>query len=168
MNTCVRPSKQERGSLPAGRGLAGTASGSFENMSRVLRDFFRGNSRYSLWPFSEVETYGSFTPQVEMTEDDKSILVTAELPGLDEKDIEISLTHDTLVLRGEKKEEIENNSGEIYCTERSYGSFTRILSIPRDVDPDRVEATFSKGVLHITLPKIEGGTAGRKIEIRSH
>lgn len=96
---------------------------------------------------------GSFCPQVDITDKDKEILVTAELPGIDEKDIDISLSKDRLTIRGEKKEEKENKGSGFYSMERSFGSFTRDIPLPCTIDTDKVEATYKKGVLTITLPK---------------
>ena len=137
------------------------------DMSRIFDDFFSG---FSLWPISDQPiSLDTFMPQVDMTEDDNAIRVNVEVPGIDEKDIEISLTNDTLTIKGEKKEEAEHKDEECYCSERSYGSFTRVLPIPTDVDVDKVEATYNKGVLNITLPKLAGGKrARRRIEIKSH
>ena len=137
------------------------------DVSRLFDDVFSG---FSLWPSSErVESFGSFIPQVDMTEDEKSIRINAELPGLDEKDIEISVTDDALTIKGEKKEENEHEGEDVYCTERSYGSFTRVLPIPKHVILDKIEATFKKGVLNITLPKTENELhSRRKVEIKGH
>ena len=84
---------------------------------------------------------------------DLEIKVSAELPGMDEKDIDVSLTRDTLTIKGEKKEEKEDTGKDYYKMERSYGSFTRSIPLPVEVDTDKVQATFKKGVLEITLPK---------------
>jgi HSP20 family protein len=134
-------------------------------IGQLFEDFFTG---FPLGPFSgtmgDIET---FTPRIDMTEDDKAIHVNAELPGLDEKDIDISLSSDSITISGEKKEETETKGEGYYCSERSYGSFTRVLPI-EDVDMDKVEAAFKKGVLNITLPKLSGEKrAHRKIAVKS-
>ena len=90
-----------------------------------------------------------------MTEDENSIYVTAELPGLDEKEIDINLSKDSLTIKGEKREEREEKGKESYYMERSFGTFSRVIPIPVEVNPDKVEATFKKGVLNITLPKAQ-------------
>jgi hypothetical protein len=74
---------------------------------------------------------------------------------MDEKDIDISLNKDSITIKGEKKEEAEHKGKESYVVERSYGSFTRVLPLPKEVNPDKAEATFKKGVLTVTLPKVE-------------
>ena len=121
-------------------------------MNRLFDNFFGG---FSLSPWEPLErgVAASFTPRVDVTETAKEIKVSAELPGMEEKDIDVSLTHDTLTIRGEKKAETEEKAKDFYRMERSYGSFTRSVPLPVEVDTDKVEATFKKGVLEITLPK---------------
>ncbi len=135
-------------------------------MNRLFDEFFKGSG---LRPWGEdFESFGAFTPQVNMTEDEKSIVVSAELPGLDEKDLEISLSKDSLTIKGEKKEETEHKGKEAYYMERSYGSFTRVLPLPKEVDTDKAEASFKKGVLTITLPKAEREKEShKKIKIKA-
>ncbi|HHO77317.1 MAG TPA: Hsp20/alpha crystallin family protein [Deltaproteobacteria bacterium] len=137
-----------------------------KEMNRLFDDFFKG---FGMKPFTEeMESLGGFSPQVDMTEDEKSVQVTAELPGMDEKDIEINLSRDTLTIKGEKKTESEKKDKEAYYMERSFGSFSRVLSMPSDVDPDKAEAVFNKGVLNITLPKVVSDKkAQKKIRIKS-
>ncbi len=139
------------------------SSKSFEEMGRRLGDFFRGSNMYNLWTFAET---GTFVPRVEVAEDEGSIRVDAELPGIDEKDIDITLTGDTLTIKGEKRVNLERSSEEFFCTERTYGTFSRKIQIPREVDLDRVEANYRNGVLHISLPKLEGHKIPRKVEVR--
>lgn len=88
-----------------------------------------------------------------MIEDEKSLKVMAELPGLTDKDIDISISRDTLTIRGEKKEEREDRKENYFYSERSFGSFTRAIRIPREIEVNRVQAVFRKGVLAITMPK---------------
>jgi HSP20 family protein len=131
-------------------------------MGRRFGDFFRGSNAYNLWPFADTET---FVPRVEVVEDENSIRVDAELPGIDEKDIDITLTSDTLTIKGEKKEAQDRSSEAVFCTERAYGTFSRVISIPRMVDMDRVEARYRNGVLHISLPKLESHKISRRVEV---
>jgi HSP20 family protein len=121
-------------------------------MNRLFDNFFGG---FSLAPWEPLErgVTSSFTPRVDVSETDKEIKISAELPGMEEKDIDVSLTHDTLTIKGEKKAEAEEKGKDYYRIERSYGSFTRSLPLPVEVDTNKVEATFKKGVLEITLPK---------------
>jgi HSP20 family protein len=121
-------------------------------MNRLFDDFFGG---FSLSPWAPLErgVPQVFTPRVDVSETDTEIKVSAELPGMEEKDIDVSLTRDTLTIKGEKKEESEEKGKDYYRMERSYGSFTRSIPLPVEVNTDKVEATFKKGVLDITLPK---------------
>lgn len=140
--------------VPANREPEGNPLNVFQReMNRLFDDFFKGTG---IKPWAEeMESLGAFTPQVNMTEDEKSIQVSAELPGLDEKDLEISLSKDALTIKGEKKQENEHKDKEAYYLERSFGTFTRVLPIPKDVNTEKAEASFKKGVLTITLPKLE-------------
>lgn len=92
-------------------------------------------------------------PKVEVKESDKAYTVTAELPGLDEKDVEITVEEGVLTLRGEKKSEVEDKDRGY--TERSYGRFERRVGLPKGVDRDKADANFKNGVLTVTLPKTE-------------
>jgi HSP20 family protein len=116
-------------------------------------------------------------PSVDVTETDKEIEITAELPGLERKDVDISLEDDVLTIRGEKKFEAEqgdkkdktdkraNNNKNYHLSERSYGVFYRVLQLPPGIDPSTVKATMSNGVLKITIPK-PARTQAKKIEVK--
>lgn len=121
-------------------------------MNRLF-DGFLGGSTLSQWAPFERGGAEAFQPRVDVSETDSEIKVSAELPGLDENDIDVSLTRDTLTIKGEKKEEKEEKGSDYYRMERSYGSFTRSIPLPVEVNTDKVEATFKKGVLRVTLPK---------------
>ena len=111
---------------------------------------------------------GDLMPQTDYAETDNEIRVTAELPGVDAEDVEITLSDGALRIRGEKKFERDEEEAEYKLSERSYGSFERIMRIPEGVDADKVKADFSKGVLKVTLPKNANmRSAGRKIEIKT-
>jgi HSP20 family protein len=111
---------------------------------------------------------GAFAPNVDVNEDDKQIRVQAELPGLDENDIELSLHDNVLTIEGEKKEEREEtNEGRTY-SECRYGHFRREIPLSAEVETDKVDATFKKGVLTVTLLKTPQAQAERKrIEVKS-
>jgi HSP20 family protein len=94
-----------------------------------------------------------FAPRVETAETDTAYEVTAELPGVDEKDVKVSLEDDVLCIAGEKKVEREEKKKEYVMSERSYGSFKRCFTLPENVAVDKVAARFEKGVLRVTLPK---------------
>jgi HSP20 family protein len=92
---------------------------------------------------------------VDVNETDTAIEVTAELPGLTDKDMEVTLCDNELVLRGEKKMEKEEDRGGVHRVERSFGSFYRRIPLPREVVEDKVNAEFKNGVLHVSIPKAE-------------
>ena len=105
-------------------------------------------------------------PRADLSEDDNGYELSVELPGMDEKDLELTLAEGALVIKGEKKEEKEDK--ERHITERSYGSVQRRFPLPPDVDVEKMDASFAKGVLKVTLPKTgEAQAKGRKIEVRS-
>ena len=106
----------------------------------------------------------SIIPSIEITETDKAIEVSAEMPGLERKDVEISIEDDTLTIRGEKKVE-ENKDKNVQLSERSYGVFLRVLQLPPGIDPSSVQATMSNGVLKLTIPK-PAKSAPKKIEVK--
>ncbi len=111
---------------------------------------------------------GVMAPRVDMRETDTAIEIQAELPGVTEKDIEVQLADGVLTLKGEKKQEREEKEKGYYLMERAYGSFLRQIPIPVEVEEDKVEAKFDKGVLTITLPKKpEAQTKAKKIEIKT-
>lgn len=129
-----------------------------EEMDALFDDFFGG---FSLEPF-EGRYAKSFTPNVDVSETDKAIRVSAELPGMDDKDIEVNLQRDSLTIRGEKKEEKEDKGKDYYHIERSYGSFSRTIPLPVDIESDKAEATFKKGVLTVTIPKSAKAVESKK------
>jgi HSP20 family protein len=115
------------------------------------------------------QTMGSRgTPAVDFVEKDQAYEVTAELPGLEQKEIEVKIVNGSLRIRGDKKQEKEEKSENYYLSERYFGSFERSFPLPEDVDAEKIEATFAKGVLTVTLPKhAEGHKAPKKIEVKA-
>ena len=113
----------------------------------------------------------SFTiasPAVDLTEDSSAYKISAELPGMTEKDIEVAVSGDMVTLKGEKRQEREDKTENYHISERSYGSFQRSFYIPDGVDRDKIAAEFSKGVLTLTLPKTaEAQKASKKIEVKA-
>lgn len=106
-------------------------------------------------------------PSLDVKETDKAIEVEAELPGVDEKDIQVTLDNDMLTIKGEKKAQKEESKKDYYMSERSYGSFLRSLQLPAGVDAGKVNATFSKGVLKVVLPKPAGAEVkAKKIDVK--
>lgn len=105
-------------------------------------------------------------PRIDLAESDNDITVTAELPGLDPKDIEISVTGNVLTIRGEKKQEKEEKNRNYHYVERQFGSFQRSVQLPSSVDTDKIDAVSKNGTLTITLAK-QAGAKPRRIEIKS-
>lgn len=136
-----------------------------ESPERWFDEFFRG---FGLAPFSPFEmAWGEFSPRVDVIETEKELQVRAELPGMSEKEIEVSLSRDALTLSGEKKAEEEQRSANVYRMERRYGAFSRTVALPVDVDTENVEATFKNGVLTVTLPKVAAAKDNRKIKVKT-
>jgi HSP20 family protein len=109
-----------------------------------------------------------FAPAVNMRQTDKGIEVTAELPGIDEKNVDVSLADNVLTIRGEKKEEREQNDSGWQVSERSFGTFVRNVSLPIEVDEDKVSAQFKNGVLTIVLPAAaDAERKAKKIAVKS-
>jgi HSP20 family protein len=134
------------------------------DMNRLFDDFFGGRA---LEPFGAFgEGWDAFSPQVDVVETDKEIRVSAELPGLDDKDIEVSLSHDVLTISGEKRQEEQERGRDYYRAERSYGSFRRSIPLPAEVDADKVDAVFRKGVLTITLSKMAEAKGRKQITVK--
>jgi len=135
-------------------------------MNRLFDDF-RGHFDIEPFGFSRGEL-GVFAPSVDVTEDDKEVRITSELPGIDEKDIDITLSKDSVTIKGEKKQETEDKGKDYYRMERSYGSFQRTVQLPAEIDDDKAQAEFKKGVLKIKLPKTaEAQKTHKKIEVIS-
>lgn len=105
---------------------------------------------------------------MDVVEKENSFEITAELPGLDEKDVEIKLAGNSLIIKGEKRKDHKEERDGYHLSERSYGSFQRSFSLPEGVDRDKIDATFGKGVLRLSLPK-QPGTADntKKISIKA-
>lgn len=117
-------------------------------------------------PFAE-ETLplSSWAPACDIFETDKQIVVRAELPGMRREDIHVSVEHNTLLLSGERRFEHDTTREHYHRVERNYGEFTRSFSLPHTVAPDRIQATFSDGLLTVTLPKREEALP-KQIEVK--
>ncbi len=123
-------------------------------MNRMFDDFSK--SFFDTSPdLKGMDFHQGVTPKVDVVETEKAVEVTAELAGMEEKDIEVNMNHDMLVIKGEKKAEKEDKKEGYYLMERSYGSFHRAIPVPAGVDSDKVTAKFKNGVLKVTLPKTE-------------
>ncbi len=127
---------------------------------RLFHDFQTGLMQAPFFrPLPDIESFWrrdfgfNVTPAIDIVEKDKAFEVTAELPGLDAKNIDVQLANGTLTIKGEKLEEKEEKTKDRYVSERRYGSFRRSLQVPGSVDADKIEASYKSGVLTVTLPK---------------
>ena len=116
-------------------------------MNRLFDDVFRGFDMAPLGGMSRMTGW----PQVEVVDNDKDVRISAELPGLEDKDVEVLIGDGVLTIRGEKKSEIEDK--ERAFSERSYGRFERRIPLAWDVEEDKIDAAFRNGVLTVTMPK---------------
>jgi len=133
-------------------------------VDRLFGEFSRGVPALRL-PFAG---NGAVSPSIDVSETDKSLEVTAELPGVEEKDIDVTLSDGLLTIKAEKKSEKESKDKTYHLVERSYGAVRRTISVPFDADPSKVEARFDKGVLKVTLPKPpEMAKKARSIKIKA-
>lgn len=123
--------------------------------------FFRG----WLWPRGDVEALG-WTPAVDVVDHKNELVLRADLPGMSEKDIDISLEEGNLTIRGKREEEREQKEADYRCCERWSGFFSRSLMLPPGVDTEKISATFKNGVLEVHLPKAKAAV-GKKIEIKA-
>ena len=136
----------------------------FRQMHREIDQMFNGMLGDWAGPMNLLDRrLGSWMPQVDVNETAKEIRVTAELPGMEEKDLEVSLVEGALTIKGEKSEEHDEEKGDVHRSERQYGMFERTIPLPSEVDVDKVKASFKKGVLKITLPKTKEAQSNRRV-----
>lgn len=132
-------------------------------MNRLFDDFF---GDFGLAPRHEWDESGvnlaAFTPRVDVSESDKEVKISAELPGMDEKDIAVEMDDKTVTIHGERKGEHEEEDQSWYRREQSYGSFQRVVPLPADVNGEEAKAKFKKGLLTIVLPKREQAQPNRR------
>ncbi len=140
----------------------------FSNFS--LGPFGRNPDEFNLFPKMSTATIlnRGFTPSMDVTETDDEFLISAELPGMNEKDIDLSLTDGQLVIKGEKKDERETKEEGRHLMERHYGSIYRSMPLPEGIDEDTIDATYDKGILSITVKKTEGTKKEtRRVEVKT-
>ncbi|MEC9367069.1 MAG: Hsp20/alpha crystallin family protein [Pseudomonadota bacterium] len=157
---------KEKSSLPASR-AADPFSLLHGEIDRLFDSFIGGGfpTLRNVPAISAAEN-GTITPHIDVRESDKQIVVEAELPGIDEKDVSVSLQDGVLTIKGEKKFEKKEEKDDYVSMERRYGSFQRAMRLPEGIDEDKVKADFAKGVLTVTLPKSpEAAKKEKKISI---
>ncbi|MGE3844267.1 MAG: Hsp20/alpha crystallin family protein [Vicinamibacterales bacterium] len=158
----------QRSGLPVAGGAVIPILQLHREIDRVFDDAFRGfgfpTPAPLRWPS---EWPGIMKPVVDIQETDKQYRIALEVPGVEEKDIQITLDNDVLVVRGEKRQEQETKDGGFHRIERSYGSFQRALNLPGDANQDTIKANFKNGVLTITMDKREASAPrqGRSIPV---
>jgi HSP20 family protein len=131
-------------------------------------DFPSIGRTFDVKPATRFESFSMPSPAMDVTEDADAYKVTVELPGLSEKDVEVSVHGDTMSIKGEKKQDKEQKDEQYYMSERSYGMFQRSFVLPDSVDRDKIAADFSKGVLAVTIPKTsEAKVAPKTIEVKA-
>ncbi len=130
----------------------------FREMEEMMEDFSRPSSRRML------PAERGWVPTIDMYEKEDRFVIKAELPGMKKEEIDISVTEHSLTIKGERKAERETREGNYYLSERTYGRFFRTISLPPNVDAEKVEATYNNGVLEIGIPKIPESQA-KKVEI---
>lgn len=134
------------------------------DVNRVFEDFWKRLDQ-PLGAFGRWDTGG---PRMDVTETESAIEVSVELPGIDQKDVDVSLTDSALTIKGEKKSEQEESKKGYQLLERSYGSFYRSIPLPPGVDADKTAAQFKNGVLTVTLPKTQEELSRvKKIEVKA-
>jgi HSP20 family protein len=152
----------------SGGGLLGGGGDPFmslhREMNRLFDDVFRGMPTAG---GAQGGTGQFIQAQMNVSETDKEIRITAELPGVDQNDVDVSLDDDVLTIRGEKKFEQKEEKENFHFVERSYGTFQRSVRLPFPVDPEQVKASFENGVLTVSLPKTAQQERSRKIQIQS-
>jgi len=144
-------------------------------MDRLFDRFSSGFGMPSLRRMFDIEpawryesSFGFAAPAIDVTEGDNAYTISAELPGLEAKDLDVSISGDMLVIKGEKQQQKEQKDKNYHMTERAYGSFQRAFALPQGVDRDKIAADLSKGVLTVTLPKTaEAQKPTKKIEIKA-
>jgi HSP20 family protein len=135
-------------------------------MTLVRWDPFRNLMKLQQEMSSRVEdSYGTWAPVVDIFEKGDDLIICAEVPGLEQDDVDISIENNILMLRGERKRKTEFEERDAYRLERTFGVFTRSFTLPKTVDSDRISASYKSGVLELTLPKAEQAKP-RKIEIK--
>jgi HSP20 family protein len=142
--------RRERGEVAPSRDIFEPFGSLRRDMERLFEDFSRE------WGWSSPAAPGTSmaaSPKLDVSETETEVKVEAELPGVDEKDVEVTLSDGRLTIKGEKKQEKEEKKKDYHTVERSYGSFARSIALPYEADPGKIKATFAKGVLNVTVPK---------------
>jgi len=137
-------------------------------IDRMFDDFFRGSSLFSQFGSgtSLLDNVGMLKPKLDIVENSENYVISVEIPGIEEKDIQLQLEGDMLTIRGEKRQKQDKKDDKYHLVERTYGAFQRVLTLPRDADTSTVNAKFDNGVLTVTVARSgEAKENTRRIEI---
>ncbi len=158
--TSLIPWRKNNRSLAFG----GRSSDPFTALRQEIDTMFNGAlGDWTGTPFQRAGQATMFMPNIEVKDTGKEIRVIAELPGMEEKDIDVSLLDGSVQITGEKREEQVEEKGDIYHSERQYGRFERVIQLPAEVDTDKAKASFKNGVLKIALPKTKEAQSSRRV-----
>ncbi|NMC50793.1 MAG: Hsp20/alpha crystallin family protein [Desulfovibrio sp.] len=136
------------------------------DMAKFMENAFRAFGSAPAWPFAGQKEGEAARPKVDIAGSEKEYAITAELPGIDEKDIQVELKGDALIIRAEKRQEEKSEDKGYYRMERRYGSFQRVLAVPGDADVEGIKAGYKNGVLTITMPrKVSVEAAAKRVPI---
>ena len=149
-----------------GPGAVASVPGVFQRLRREMDELFDNFAGgFDLRP----EWSGEVMLKTDISENDDALSITAEMPGVDEKDVEFTFDGDLLTIRGEKKQERDEKKDRFHVKERSWGSFQRVIAVPFAADPDKVQASFSNGVLKLVVPKPPGAKKSvKKIAVKAN
>ena len=152
-----------RESMPVRRGEYDSFREFQRDMNRLFDDLFTDFPLARPWGGErEAGLAAAFSPRVDVSETDKEVKVSAELPGMDEKDITVEMEDDAITIRGEKKAEREEKGKNWHRREQTYGLFRRVIALPASVEGAKAKASFRKGILTVAVPKREEEQAKRK------
>lgn len=164
-----KKSRGKQNLQPAKAAGPAAARSPFEDMERFMSEFFgRGWMQPWQWPRPDwshlAAPFEGRMPKVDVIERDDKIVVRAELPGVDKKDIDVSMTDYTVTVKGETRKEEKEEKGDYFRSEMSSGMFSRTVALPAEVDGSKAKAAFKDGILELTLPKI-GESRRRSIKV---
>lgn len=170
-NWFKKEEEEDRGSVPIRRAATEASAGGYGGLTRPLHDeidrvfdsFFRGFGFPGFGGGLATSPSSWLRPSLDLSASEKEYTVTVELPGVDKDDVEVELSGNSLLIKGEKKHEQEESKKDFYRLERSYGAFQRTLSLPEDADRDNIDAKFRRGVMTLTIPRRAAAPANRRV-----
>ena len=150
-----------------GRRSPATSASLFDNLHDEVDRLFEEFAGNSIWPRQSTRLLDrDIAPAVDVSETEKFVEVSADLPGIDEKDVDVTLSDNVLTIRAKRESEVEDKKKDFHRIERTYGSYFRQIPMPCEVQEDDVQASFKKGVLTVMLPKApEARSSQKKIEV---